>query len=514
MAKKRYDTYGYSPDGKRIDMYVQDGQTYLQDGTRLPSGYTVNTKGGIYKMGDGGGYGVNSHNLPSLSGYSKQDSIQDMFNSLFKFNSDKDYSKMGQDMYKPVYDAKSDAIRNRLNLDRQALDAQTGQIDRIYDQNVQAQNEMNEVAKTDYSNQTLNRGLGRSTIATTGMASMDVANQKQVASINEGRALALQDIHSRIQALTENANQELSTLDSNKLLEERNLAWQLEDRDRGHWLEEAKLNAPMMLNSQQRQWDLEDRQYANAMEQYAYDMGLERNLAGFRGGTLENTLSEKQWQQEMGREAEKTMQEFDLWAENELKRYTPGTNAYKVKQAEIAEAKEMLRYEMSLRPSGGGYSGYSGGKSMPSGSGYNKFDYDVYDAYAQLSSNIGYQVGNSGGNPNAYSNATRSLDQLKAEMLKDPRFMNETTPQMRELIFKDMEAQKKMYSDEANKINKDAFSRAEKQARIQKNTEILRNYVPLSQSGASKSESSNRGYMPTPTWAKKYIEDKNKSVGR
>ena len=202
MAKKRYDTYGYTPDGKRVDVYVQDGQTYLRDGTRLPFGYTVQTQGGIYKMGDGGGYRVSSHNIPSLLNFYNQNNAQNMFNNMFKFSSDKDYGQLGANMYKPIYDAKSDAIRNRLNLDTQMLNTNIGKINRMYDQHVQAQHDMNEQAKSAYSNQTLNRGLGRSTIATTGMASMDVANQKQVASINESRALALQDINSRIQALS------------------------------------------------------------------------------------------------------------------------------------------------------------------------------------------------------------------------------------------------------------------------------------------------------------------------
>ena len=451
MTSKRYDTYGYTPDGKRVDVYVQDGQTYLRDGTRLPFGYTVQTQGGIYKMGDGGGYRVSSHNTPSLLNSYNQNNAQNMFNNMFKFSSDKDYGQLGANMYKPIYDAKADAIRNRLNLDTQMLNTNTGKINRMYDQYVQAQHDMNEQAKSAYSNQTLNRGLGRSTIATTGMASMDVANQKQIASINESRALALQDINSRIQALTENANQELSTLDANRLIEEQNLAWQLEDRDRQHWLQEAQLNAPLMMNTQQRLWDLEDRDYNNAMEQYMYDMGLERSLASHRSGTPENMLSNKEWQQTLRRDAEKAINDFEVWAENELKKYTEGEIAHEVKKAELAEAKEMLEFQARLARQGGG-----GGYGGSGGSGYNKFDYDVYDAYAQLASNIGYQTESAsayGGTVSSYNQAIKDIDKLKAEMLKDPRFMNETTPQMRNLIFADMDAQKKDYQNKINTIN-------------------------------------------------------------
>ena len=145
MANKRYYTYGYSPDGKRVDMYIDNGQTYLSDGTRLPIGYSVQTKGGIYKMGDSGGYRTSGHNIPTPTVPTIDEN-----NPLLKnltFNSDKNYSQLGSDMYKPVYDAKIDAIRNRLNLDTQALDSQIGKIDRMYDQNIQTQNEMTERAK-------------------------------------------------------------------------------------------------------------------------------------------------------------------------------------------------------------------------------------------------------------------------------------------------------------------------------------------------------------------------------
>ena len=91
--KKRYGTYGYSPDGKRVDMYVENGQTYLSDGTRLPSGYSVQTKGGIYKMGDKGGYSANEHNTPQYKPVDLNSYLQN-----FKFQSDKDYNQLGKDM--------------------------------------------------------------------------------------------------------------------------------------------------------------------------------------------------------------------------------------------------------------------------------------------------------------------------------------------------------------------------------------------------------------------------------
>ena len=441
MANKRYYTYGYTPDGKRVDMYVQDGRAYLSDGTRLPYGYTVQTKAGIYKMGDSGGYSVSQHNMPTLA-----PPTIDKNNPLFRnltFQPTKNYSQLAQNMYKPIYDAKVTAIRNRLNLDKQALSSQIDATNRMYDKQVQEQNRMTDISKSNYSNETLNRGLGRSTIATTGLASMDMANQRMVNDINEVRNSALQNIHGRIQALSENAHAELFDLESNRALEEQNLAWQLEDRDRSHWLQEAQINAPMYQDILRRQWDIDDKMYNNAMGQYMYDMNLERELAGLRDGTPENILSTKLWQQELDRNRQKAMEEFDIWAENELKKYTPGTLAYKAEQARLAQAKEMMKYEASLRPQSSGYSGYGGysrGSQSKSSSGYTN---DDYTAYNQAITALNYI----NSNPELSTvQKISQLEQLERDMQSDLVYKDTVNPNMQKEIQQRIIAEKdKLY---------------------------------------------------------------------
>ena len=438
MAKKRYDTYGYTPDGKRVSMYVQDGQTYLQDGTRLPSGYTVQTKGGIYKMGDSGGYGINQHNMPTLA-----PPTIDKDNPLLQnltFQPTKNYSQLGQNMYKPIYDAKTTAIRNRLNLDKQALSSQIDATDRMYDKQVQEQNRMTDTSKSNYSNETLNRGLGRSTIATTGLASMDMANQRMVNDINEVRNSALQNIHGRIQALSENAHAELSDLEGNRALEEQNLAWQLEDRDRGHWLQEAQINAPMYQDMLRRQWDIDDKMYNNAMGQYMYDMNLERELAGLRGGTPENMLSTKSWQQELDRNRQKAMEEFDIWE--------------KAEQAKLDRDKELMQYEASLRPQSSGYSGYSGyggysrgNQSRPS-SGYTN---DDYTAYNQAVTALNYINSNSELSP---VQKISQLEQLDRDIQSDLVYKDTVNPNMQKEIQQRIISEKdKLYKQQYGQYN-------------------------------------------------------------
>src|SRR5690606_1603104 len=59
----QYKSYAYDPSGNKVDVYIKDGLTYTLDGKRIGAGYTVQTAGGIYKMGeDGKGYKVDSHN--------------------------------------------------------------------------------------------------------------------------------------------------------------------------------------------------------------------------------------------------------------------------------------------------------------------------------------------------------------------------------------------------------------------------------------------------------------------
>lgn len=72
-----YKSYAYDPQGNRHETYVKDGKTYTSSGDRLGAGWTSQTAGGIYKMGnDGNGYKVDSHNTikpvtPSYSGSSR-----------------------------------------------------------------------------------------------------------------------------------------------------------------------------------------------------------------------------------------------------------------------------------------------------------------------------------------------------------------------------------------------------------------------------------------------------------
>ena len=435
MANKRYGTYGYTPEGNRVDLYVENGQTFLPDGTRLPSGYSVQTKGGIYKMGDNGGYSVNEHNVPQ---YNPVDVNQYLQN--FKFQSDKDYSQLGKDMYKPIYDAKANAIRNRLNLDTQSLNAQTGQVNTTYDNQVQAQHDMNKVSKDNYSNETLNRGLGRSTIASTGLASMDMANQKQVNSINDNRNMMLNNIQSRIQALTENANSELSTLDSNRALEEQKYAMDYEDRDRGHWLQEAQLNAPMYQQALKRQFDIEDRNYDNTMEQYKYDMGLERDSRQYREGTPEYELAQKKKDEEIEAIKNKIITEFDVMMGNELKKYTPGTDAYNVTQSKLKEEKDRLITQLELekkygRTGGNGYSGYSYGGRNSEKSNVSNYKNHEYQYYNELKTLIGSIDDTIDGSYKSYENSVANLKKLQNDLNHDLQFNDTVSDGMKKEMF-------------------------------------------------------------------------------
>lgn len=44
----RYNTTVYTPEGNAVSGYIQDGKTYLSDGTRIGEGYTSVDKSGRY----------------------------------------------------------------------------------------------------------------------------------------------------------------------------------------------------------------------------------------------------------------------------------------------------------------------------------------------------------------------------------------------------------------------------------------------------------------------------------
>lgn len=51
----------YDPSGSKLSGYAVDGKAYLSDGSRIPTGYTAETKGGLFTMGqDGKGVKVDS----------------------------------------------------------------------------------------------------------------------------------------------------------------------------------------------------------------------------------------------------------------------------------------------------------------------------------------------------------------------------------------------------------------------------------------------------------------------
>lgn len=59
---EKIQSYAYDLLGKKVPVWIVEGKTFLENGFRLPVGYTVQTQGGIYKMTDSGGVKVDYHN--------------------------------------------------------------------------------------------------------------------------------------------------------------------------------------------------------------------------------------------------------------------------------------------------------------------------------------------------------------------------------------------------------------------------------------------------------------------
>ena len=102
-SNTKYNTNVYDQYGNRHSGTVKDGITYLEDGSRVPIGWTVNTRGGYYRMGDDGkGYKVDGPPVPQKSSNMEEEPIKN--NNMDEYLMGIIESLMGQQNQGPSYD--------------------------------------------------------------------------------------------------------------------------------------------------------------------------------------------------------------------------------------------------------------------------------------------------------------------------------------------------------------------------------------------------------------------------
>ncbi len=183
-----------------------------------------------------------------------------------KLNTMDYYRKQAESQYDPTYNQRVAQLKNSLAQKIAALNQQIPSINYNYDKQIQNQNLQNKIAKNNFSNNMLNRGLGRSTIYTTGAAEMDLVNNRLLNDINERRTSDLNNIAQNIALLQSQAEDELSAMELDRLTAINELARKLEQQDYERQLQEW-----------QKQRQLEKDKYERELQEWRKQYQLERD---------------------------------------------------------------------------------------------------------------------------------------------------------------------------------------------------------------------------------------------
>lgn len=178
-----------------------------------------------------------------------------------------DYRKQAEAQYDPSYNARVQAMKNQLAQNQLALDQSKTGINANYDTQVGNQNRNNMISKNNISNTMLGRGLGNSSIVTSGLAESDARNTRMVGDINNARTGALNDIEAQKQMLAQNMNNTLAQLQGDREKELMALANQLEDRQ----FEKDFKNKQFALQQQQAQAEMAYKNSMLAMEREKFN---------------------------------------------------------------------------------------------------------------------------------------------------------------------------------------------------------------------------------------------------
>ena len=141
---------------------------------------------------------------------------------------DKKYLEEAKQMLMGGYENQKVQLNNSFNQNVQGLEGQKAGVNQNFDNQLQ-QNAMNTTrSQNQYNNNTLARGLGRSTIATSGQAGIQDQGNRIANQVNEQRTQALGNIESQKTLLQQALQESLLGLQSKQESEALSLARQLE----------------------------------------------------------------------------------------------------------------------------------------------------------------------------------------------------------------------------------------------------------------------------------------------
>lgn len=128
-----------------------------------------------------------------------------------------DYQAEAQKVYDGQYASKVQSIKNQQASQNQQYDNDQTAYNNLYDKYVKENRSTGVQNQNAYNNQTLARGLGRSSIANTGLAGIKLATDKQEQAIQSERALKLQQLYNAKALYNQQVNDNLNALESERI---------------------------------------------------------------------------------------------------------------------------------------------------------------------------------------------------------------------------------------------------------------------------------------------------------
>lgn len=161
------------------------------------------------------------------------------------------FKDQATNQYAPVYNEKVNALKASLAQNLAALEGQKTGINQNYDTQVTSQNINNRQAKNNMSNTMLGRGLGRSSVVTSGLGEQDMVNNRVVNGINTFRNTALGNVDAQKSATEIGTNDQIAGMSSDLQTQIMALAQQLQGTYQDNMFKQDTYNTSGQFNANQ-----------------------------------------------------------------------------------------------------------------------------------------------------------------------------------------------------------------------------------------------------------------------
>lgn len=176
------------------------------------------------------------------------------------------YKQQAINQYDPIYNNKVTNLKNQLAQNIASLQNSKIGINRNYDNQINKNNNYIKGTQNQISNMTLGRGLGRSTIATSGIAEQANIGARMNNETNYARAQDLSAVDNQIATLEQNTNNILTTMANDREKEIMDLARQLMEKDESTRWQQLLHQDEMWENERNREFTSEQNQISRDFE--------------------------------------------------------------------------------------------------------------------------------------------------------------------------------------------------------------------------------------------------------